>query len=67
LEAALRSLQRQTYLGFQLIIVDDGSEDESFEIASELTKDFDDQVEAIFLSPGKVGLAKALDLGSLPM
>lgn len=60
LEEALDSIQSQTMEEFELLAVDDGSQDRSVEILRNRLK-WDSRLR--ILSPGRVGLVKALNLG----
>ena len=60
LPACIESLRRQTLDDFELVLVDDGSEDDSAQLARELWAD-DGRLR--LLAPGRVGLVAALDLG----
>jgi len=60
LGATLASLQRQTFLNWELVAVDDGSSDATPEILARAAR-LDPRVRVI--SPGRVGLVAALNLG----
>ena len=59
--AAIASIQQQTYTDFQLIIVNDGSTDDTAAIVQE--KIMGDE-RIVFLSPGKIGKVPAYNLAS---
>ena len=60
LERTLNSLQRQTFTDWELVVVDDGSDDQTGAILA-LASAIDPRIRV--LSPGKIGLVKALNLG----
>ena len=60
---AAESILRQTYSDFELIIVDDGSTDETGRIAKELARR--DQRVSVISLPGNAGIAHALIACSL--
>lgn len=59
--AAIASIQQQTYSDFQLIIVNDGSTDQTEAVVEEVIAG-DDRI--VFLNPGKVGKVPAYNLAS---
>ncbi|PLY01391.1 MAG: glycosyl transferase [Desulfuromonas sp.] len=60
LAATLASLQHQTLHDWELVVVDDGSDDATPEILAEVARR-DPRVQVV--SPGKIGLVAALNLG----
>jgi len=60
LAAALTSLQRQTYNDWELVVVDDGSDDQTPALLCEAAHS-DPRIRV--LSPGRTGLIRALNLG----
>lgn len=64
LEEAIQSVISQTYKNWELIIVDDGSNDNSLEIAAGYTQKFPNQIK-LFTHPDKrnLGIAASYDLG----
>lgn len=60
LAECLESIRHQTFEDYQLLVVDDGSEDATVKILREFSIR-DDRIEV--LSPGRIGLVAALNLG----
>ena len=60
---AVASLARQDLQNFQLIVVDDGSEDHSVDIARQVWGQFRSDRDFTLLQPGRVGLVAALNKG----
>ena len=59
--AAIASIQQQTYTDFQLIIVNDGSTDDT---AAIVQKKIMGEERIVFLNPGKIGKVPAYNLAS---
>ncbi len=60
IEEAIKSIQQQSFADFRIIVVDDGSTDNSAKKVKEMLKS-DSRI--ILLQPGKIGLANALNFG----
>ena len=61
IERAIRSIQKQSYGDFQLLIINDGSEDKTAQVV-EAAIAGDDRIS--FLNPGKIGKVAAYNLAS---